>query len=320
MSLQTRLAALVSAIGTDIKTLKTSVAQAAKRAVLVPGTSSTVDEDSAVVWKRASDGAYVAYKHMNEQGSTPNRSAIAKDWVDAESGGTGFASYSHAARVAVGGFRRAASLTMSATPTLRSVLAQAENDAGTSFQRKIIDSAGRSDFIQKGTRMDLVNQSASIAFTGLDGETDMAYELIMMGSLNPNGASGKNMSIVPGTAGNSLSAGMSTLHRHWRNNDGSQGHDTLVALDAGCVIGRSDFDATVGSFISKMIIGAKARSDGRRLFSAEWSYIPATTFAVMHGHSGGTYYGTGSTDPITSLLLNFNTQIFTGAVTLKALM
>lgn len=320
MSLQTRLAALVSAIGTDIKTLTTGVAQAEKRAVLVPDTDSTVDEASAVVWKRTSDGAYVASTHVQGQGTTPNRSYMQNTMVDAESGGSGFATISHQARVVAGGARRAAIINLSATAASRSVRAQAENNSGGLQDKLIIDSAGRSDFIQKGARLDLTNQSANIAFTGLDGETDMAYELIMMGSLNPNGASGRNMSVVPRTAANALTPGMTTLHRHWRNNDGSQGHDTLVALDAGCVIGRSDFDTTVGSYLAKMIIGTKVRSDGRRMFSAEWSYIPATTFAVMHGHAGGVYYGTGSTDPITSLELNFNSQIFTGVVTLKALM
>lgn len=319
MSLQTRLAALVSAIGTDIKTLNTSVVQAAKRAVLVPGASSTVDEDSAVVWKRASDGAYVAYKHVREQGATPNRSYVETDWLDAEAGGTGFASYSHSARVAVGGFRRAASLTMAATPALRSVLAQAENDAGTSFQRKIIDSTGRSDFIQKGSRMDLTNQTADVTFSGLDGEIDMAYELIVMGSLNPNSVSNRMLTARP----NGFTGGITTKHRHWRNNDGTQGHDTQVSTDSGVVIGQPDFSTSVaGSFISKTIIGAKVQSNGRRMHSSEWSYIPNTNFESMHGHAGGVYYGpTAPTlDPITSLVVNFSSMTFTGVITLKALL
>lgn len=320
MSLQTRLAALVSAIGTDIKALTTSVAQAEKRAVLIPDTDATVDEASSVVWKRTSDGAYVASTHVQGQGATPNRSYLHDTIVDAESGGTGFASISHQARVVAGGSRRAAMLNLSATAASRSVRAQAENNSGGLQDKLIIDSAGRSDFIQKGARMDLVNQSANISFTGLDGETDMAYELIMMGSLNPNGASARNVGVVPHTATNALNPGITTLHRHWRSTDGSQGHDTLVALDAGCVIGRSDFDTTVATFMAKAIIGVKARSDGRRLFSAEWSYAPNSIFAVMHGNSGGMYYGTGQADPIASIELNFNLQIFTGVVTLKALM
>lgn len=317
--MQTRLAALVSAIGTDVKALTTAVAQAEKRAVLVPDTDSVVDEASAVVWKRTSDGAYVASKTVQGQGATPNRSYMETDIVDAEAGGTGFATISQQARVSVSGNRRAAILNLSATAAMREVRAQAENDSGTLFDKKVIDSAGKSDFIQKGSRLDLTNQTADVTFTGLTGDTDMAYEIVVMGLLNPNGTPARTINVRP----NGFTGGISTKHRHWRNNDGTQGHDTQVTLDSGIVIGQSDFDGSVaGTILAKAIIMTKAQANGRRLFSNEWSYMPNTNFAAMHGHSGGVYYGptAPTVDPITSLTVNFNSQTFSGAITLKALL
>lgn len=174
MSLQSRLATLITAIGTDIKTLTTAVAQAEKRAVLVPDTDSTVDEASAVVWKRTSDGAYVAYKMVQGQGATPNRSYGETDIVDAEAGGTGFASLSQQARVSVSGSRRAAILNLSATAALREVRAQAENDAGTLFDKKVIDSDGKSDFVQglAGSKMRLFGPFDSGVTAQLAAQSD----------------------------------------------------------------------------------------------------------------------------------------------------
>lgn len=319
MSLQTRLAALVSAIGTDIKALTTGVAQAEKRAVLVPDTDGTLDESSAVVWKRASDGAYVAYTRTEQIGSSsaPNRSYVKTDNVDSE--GTGYAINRAQASGLVGGNRRAAQLQLTGMPTERSVKAFAETDSGGVQVRKIIDHLGRSDFIQKGSRMDLTNQTADVTFSGLDGETDMAYELIVMGSLNANSVSNRILTARP----NGFTGGITTKHRHWRNNDGTQGHDTQVSTDAGIVIGQPDFSTSVaGSFIAKTIIGTKVQSNGRRMFSGEWSYMPNTNFESMHGHAGGVYYGpTAPTlDPITSLVVNFSSMTFTGVITLKALL
>lgn len=149
MSLQTRLSALVSAIGTDIKALTAGVAQAERRAVLAPDTNfaTGVEEANAVVWKRASDGAYVAYKHVQQSGVAPNRSYSETDFVDAE--GTGSASISHQARVPIGGLQRAALLTLTATQGLRSILAQAETDSGELITRRLVDSLGKSDFYQQ---------------------------------------------------------------------------------------------------------------------------------------------------------------------------
>lgn len=195
----------------------------------------------------------------------------------------------------------------------------ASRTGGASAARKFLDSDGRSDFIQKGTRMDLTNQSANVSFTGLDGEKDMAYEIVLIGSLNPNGTAGRLISITP----NNFTGGISTKHRHWRNTDGTQGHDVTVALDAGCAMAQTDFTgAEAGTVIARMTLGAKVQSNGRRMFSGEWSYMPNSGFAALHGHTGGVYYGpTAPTlDPITSIGVNFNLQTFTGAITLKALM
>lgn len=317
MSLQTRLSDLITAIGTDIKALNTSVAQAAKRAVLVPDADATVDEASSVVWKRASDGAYVAYETVQEIPSAPNRAYSKSDVVDSE--GTGYAQQALRARGLVSGNRRAASIILAGSPSSRYVRALAETDSGGVQSKLIIDSAGKSDFIQTGTRMDLTNQTADVTFTGLTGDTDMAYELIVMGLLNPNGTPARTINVRP----NGFTGGISTKHRHWRNNDGTQGHDTQVTLDAGIVIGQSDFDGSVaGTILAKAIIMTKVQANGRRMFSNEWSYMPNTNFAAMHGHSGGVYYGPTppTVDPITSLVINFNSQTFSGAITLKALL
>lgn len=152
MSLQTRLSDLITSIGTDIKTLNTSVAQAAKRAVLVPDADATVDEASSVVWKRASDGAYVAYETVQEIPSAPNRAYSKSDVVDSE--GTGYAQQALRARGLVSGNRRAASILLAGSPTSRYVRALAETDSGGVHSMLAIDSTGKSSFIQDGPGID----------------------------------------------------------------------------------------------------------------------------------------------------------------------
>lgn len=149
MSLQTRLSALAAAIGTDIKTLFTLVDQAEKRAILVADANSTPDDGTAVVWERTSDGAHVASVHVQEESTTPNRNYFMTHLVDAEDGGTGIANLAQKARVLAGGSRRAALLNLLATPTMRSIRVQAENNSGVVIDKLIIDSAGKSDFYQQ---------------------------------------------------------------------------------------------------------------------------------------------------------------------------
>lgn len=318
MSLQTRLAALVSAIGTDIKTLTTGVAQAEKRAVLVPDTDSTVDEASAVVWKRTSDGAYIAYKKVREQGTTPNRSYIENDVVDAEGGGTGFASWTQEARVLVSGVRKSAYLGLSAIQGVggRSINLGADSDTG-SEQRKLLDSAGKSDFIQKGVsnfRKTLPNQTATVTFTGLDGENDLAYEILVQGTLHPNGSPGRLLTARPNAAVGSINA----YHRNTRNNDGSFTHDVGAHNDIGILLGRSDIQDGAGSFMSRTTIQAKTTTSGRRTAFTEWAFTPLSSFAVVRGVAGAVYYG--DTSALSTLDINFDSQTFNGVITLKALM
>lgn len=125
---------------------------AGKQAVLVPaGSAGTPTDSNSVVWRRASDGALVAYQQVVESGVTPNRGISATDRVVAEGTGTGLvfrgieAVHKNTANDTDIGARVT---VLGQKGNRRTVRAAADSDAGASQNVLIIDDLAQSDFLR----------------------------------------------------------------------------------------------------------------------------------------------------------------------------
>jgi len=148
----------------------------------------------------------------------------------------------------------------------------------------------------------------SIAVTGLDGNVDYAYEVVIMGSVSVATAAARNVTARPNNLATNTQ-GFAT---------GAYGNNTVTgenvqAANAGVIVGR--FSQVAGSLFSRFSVEGRIPATQRRHivgnFSIHGSDGTSTNYAC-----GGTW---GDTANLTSLTIDFGGLSFTGRVVVKKL-
>lgn len=170
------------------------------------------------------------------------------------------------------------------------------------------------------SHQDVVNAS-SITFSGLDGDSEMEYEIYLVGWMNP-GSANTILQLRPNADSGSTYGG--GAHRHYRNADGTLSSDLLPweardSLGQGLQMGMTDWDTSGGHIIVKSRFQAKkfgTTSPGaHRPFRSEWTFkLGSDTQNEMAGSSQGYWVGTGN---VTSLQIAVRNSTFTGRVLLS---
>ena len=158
-----------------------------------------------------------------------------------------------------------------------------------------------------------VSDASSITFSGLDGDVDKIYKIIMIGRF-ATAAANRNVRLGPnggfGTAGF-----RNVCFRYWESN-GSTDYNISVRNYGGLTMGFTDWGADGDILIEGTLYAATGRA---RVYHGTHTYYNSAAGAdreLAGDHSG---WWSDTTTTITSLSIDFNGGTFTGSVILRTI-